>query len=117
MHALEEKLRLGDASADPDTGDIFEELLADDVLFVQSESQSVSLKASVVAAHRPPRRKTFSSVRLSEVVVRDLGSAVAVARRTDYAIWERAFAMRSIRLWPKRGTRWRVVLVARIGIP
>ncbi len=115
--AAEEGLRLGDAGPDPDTGRAFEELLADDVLFIQSEGQTGGHKAVVVAAHRPPRGKTFSSVRLSEVLLRDLGSAVAVACRTDYTIGERAFAIRTLRLWQQRGTTWQVVVVALMGIP
>ncbi|MCI4320373.1 MAG: nuclear transport factor 2 family protein [Thermoplasmata archaeon] len=114
--ALEERLRLGDASSEPDTSAIFDELLADEVLFVQENGNSVG-KAGVLRGHRPPRKRSFTKVVNSEVAVRDLGSVVAVSCRTDYSLEDRTFAFRALRLWAKVGAEWRVAVVALITIP
>lgn len=114
--ALEERLRLGDASPEPDTSPIFDELLADDVLFVQDGGNSVG-KAGVLRGHRPPRKRTFTRVENSEFEVRDFGSVAAVACRTDYSLEDRSFAFRALRLWTRSGDGWKVAVVALMAIP
>ena len=116
VRQLEERLRQGDLSPEPDTSSVFEELLADDVLFVQPEGNSIG-KAAVVRGHRPPHRRVFERVDLSEVAIREVGSTVAVACRTDYALPGRAFAQRTLRLWTRTGGSWRVSVVALMGVP
>ncbi|HEV2317082.1 MAG TPA: nuclear transport factor 2 family protein [Thermoplasmata archaeon] len=116
IRALEERLRQGDLDPSPDTSSVFDELLADDVLFVQAPGNSVG-KAGVLRGHQPPRKRTFSKVENHEVEIRDLGSTVAVSCRTDYAIQERAFSLRALRLWKRAGTSWKVAVVALMEVP
>lgn len=115
IRGLEERLRQGDASPEPDTGDVFEELLADDVVFVGADGHTLGSKPFVVAAHRPPKKRTFSEVRVSEVMVRELGEVVAVACRTDFTTSERRFGMRTVRLWRKVDGAWKVAMVVMMG--
>ena len=108
--ALEERLRLGDASAEPDTSAVFDELLDEDVLFVQADGNRTG-KGGVLLGHRPPRKRTFSRVVNSEVKLIEVGSAIVVSCRTDYDIGSRAFALRALRVWEPTGGRWRVKVV------
>ena len=116
IRALEERLRLGDLSPDPDTSAIFDELLADDVIFLQPAGFS-NAKSAVLSGHRPPKKRTFSKVENSEVTIRDFGNAVAVSCRTDFTIGNRSFAFRVARLWIKRQGEWKVAIVMQTEVP
>lgn len=116
VRQLEERLRQGDFDPAPDTSAVFDELLADDVLFVQPEGNSVG-KAGVLKGHQPPRKRTFAKVENNELEIRDLGSAVAVSCRTDYAIQDRAFSLRALRLWKRVDGSWKVAVVALMAVP
>ena len=108
--ALEERLRLGDAGPEPDTSAVFDELLADDVRFVQPSGSSVG-KSMVLAGHRPPRKRSFVRVENSDVVLESYGEVVMVTMRTQYVLPDRSFAFRTVRLWRRYGASWRVALV------
>lgn len=114
--ALEERLRLGDASPEPDTSAVFDELLDDEVLFVQADGSRRG-KAGVLLGHRPPRKRTFSRVVNSEMELTEVGSAIAVSCRTDYEIGSRSFAFRTLRVWEPSGGRWRVKVVCLMEAP
>lgn len=116
VRALEERLRQGDSSSDPDTSAIFDELLANDVVFVQAQGNSIG-KAGVLKGHRPPLKRNFSRVQNSEVEYRDLGDVVAVSCRTDFAIQDRVFALRALRIWRRVGRSWKVGVVALMEVP
>ena len=116
VRQLEERLRLGDSDPAPDTSAVFNDLLADDVLFVQPEGNSIG-KAGVLKGHQPPRKRTFAKVENNEVEIRDLGSTVAVSYRTDYAIQDRAFSLRALRLWKRVDGSWKVAVVAMMAVP
>lgn len=116
VQRLEERLREGDSDPAPDTSAVFDELLADDVLFVQSSGNSVG-KAGVLKGHQPPRKRTFAKVENTEVEIRDLGTAVAVSCRTNYAIQDRTFSLRALRLWTRVGVSWKVAVVALMEVP
>lgn len=116
VRRAEERLRQGDASLDADTSGIFDELIADDVLFVQGAGNSVG-KSGVLSGHRPPRKRNFSSVVNREIELRDLGSVVAVSCRTDYSIENRRFSLRALRIWKKVEGSWKVSVVALLEVP
>lgn len=116
VRRLEERLRAGDADPGPDTSRVFDELLADDVLFVQSHGNSIG-KAGVLKGHQPPRKRTFSKVENTEMEFRDLGSIVAVSCRTTYAVESRSFSLRALRLWKRAGDSWHVTVVAMMEVP
>ncbi|HEV2519353.1 MAG TPA: nuclear transport factor 2 family protein [Thermoplasmata archaeon] len=116
IRTLEERLRQGDSSPDADTSAIFDELLADDVIFLQPTGFS-NAKPAVLNGHRPPKKKTFDKVENSELIIRDFGNAAAVSCRTDYHIGSRRFAFRVARLWIKRAGAWRVAVVMQIEVP
>ncbi|HZY69525.1 MAG TPA: nuclear transport factor 2 family protein [Thermoplasmata archaeon] len=116
IRELEERLRRGDSDSNLDTSAVFDELLADDVLFVQGPGNSVG-KAGVLKGHQPPRKRTFSKVENHDVEIRDLGSTVAVSCRTDYAIQDRSFSLRALRLWKRVGQSWKVAVVALMEVP
>ncbi|HEV2166120.1 MAG TPA: nuclear transport factor 2 family protein [Thermoplasmata archaeon] len=116
IRELEERLRQGDSDPSPDTSAVFNELLSDDVLFVQGPGNSVG-KAGVLKGHQPPPKRTFSKVENREVEIRDLGSTVAVSCRTDYEIQGRAFSLRTLRLWKRVGPSWKVAVVALMEVP
>jgi hypothetical protein len=115
IRALEERLRLADASPEPDTTAVFRELFADDVLMV-GPGGSFGLEG-VLDGHRPPNKRRFSAVRLNELVIRDLGDGVATSVRIDYTVETRSFALRIVKLWRRVGTGWKVVLVSLMTIP
>lgn len=116
IRELEERLRQGDSDPAPDTSAVFDELLADDVLFVQGPGNSMG-KAGVLKGHQPPRKRTFTKVENREVEVRDLGSTVAVSCRTDYGLQDRAFSLRSLRIRKRVGISWKVTAVALMELP
>lgn len=116
VRQLEERLLEGDADPAPDTSSVFDELLADDVLFVQSHGNSTG-KAGVLQGHRPPRKRTFAKVENVEVDIRDLGSTVAVSSRTNYVIENRSFSLRALRVWKRVGGSWKVAVVALMDVP
>lgn len=116
IRALEERLRQGDLSPDPDTSAIFDELLAEDVIFLQPAGFS-NAKSAVLSGHRPPKKRTFERVENSEVTMRDYGNAVAVSCRTDFHIGNRSFAFRVARLWIKRDGAWKIAVVMQTEIP
>ena len=116
VQLAEERLLEGDASADPDTSAIFDELLADDVLFVQGGGNSIG-KEAVLRGHRPPRKRKFSSVENRDVEIRDLGSVIAVSCRTEFSSEDRTFSLRALRLWMKVGDSWKVGVVALLEVP
>lgn len=116
VRRLEERLLRGDADPSPGTSAVFDELLADDVLFVQSQGSSVG-KGGVLSGHQPPRKRIFSKVENVEVEIRELGSAVAVSCRSNYEIQERAFYLRTLRVWKQVGESWKVVAVALTEVP
>lgn len=116
IRRLEEQLRQGDLSPEPDTSAVFDELLADDVLFVQPHGNSVG-KAGVLKGHQPPRKRAFSRVDHSEVELREFGSTVVVSCRTDYATRDRAFAQRAVRIWNRVKGSWKVAVVVLMEVP
>ena len=116
IRALEERLRQGDSDPNPDTSAVFDELLADDVLFVQPQGNSVG-KSGILKGHQPPRKRTFSRVEYDQVEIRDLGSTVAVSCRTDYGVQDRSFSLRTLRLWKREGRSWKVAVVALMEVP
>lgn len=117
VRALEERLLQGDASHEPDTSAVFDELLADDVLFVQGPGNSVG-KSGVLRGHQPPRKRTFSKVESTEVEMRQLAAGiVAVSSRTDFTKEGRTFGLRALRIWKREGGRWRVAVVALMEVP
>ena len=116
IRELEERLRQGDSNPSSDTSAVFDELLADDVLFVQGPGNSIG-KAGVLKGHQPPRKRTFSKVENHDVEIRDLGSTVAVSCRTDYGIQDRSFSLRALRLWKRVGPSWKVAVVAMMEVP
>lgn len=113
---MEERLRQGDADPAQDTSAVFDDLLADDVLFVQPSGNSVG-KAGLLKGHQPPRKRTFAKVENREVEFRDLGATVAVSCRTDYEIEDRSFSLRALRLWKPVDGSWKVAIVALMAVP
>ena len=116
VRALEEQLRQGDLSTEPDTSAVFDKLLADDVVFFPASGKSPG-KAAVLRGHRLPNRRIFSSVENTDVEVRDYGNAAGVSCRTDYVIGERTFAIRTFRLWVRREASWKVAFVTMADVP
>lgn len=116
IQELEARLLDGDRRSDADTSAVFDELLADDVVFVQPGGVSVG-KAGVLAGHRPPRKRTFVRVDVTETRVDDLGGVVAVTARTEFHLPDRSFALRQLRLWSRRNGRWQVVWAALMEAP
>lgn len=115
--AAEERLRMGDASPDPDTSHVFDQLMADDLLFVQGGMNSVG-KAGVLKGHQAPRKRKFEKVEYSDVLIREVSPEVAlVACRTTYSLTDRSFASRTLRVWKKTGGVWRVAAVAMMEEP
>jgi Domain of unknown function (DUF4440) len=112
----EERLRRGDLGPAPDTHAVVDELLAEDVLFVQPHGTSVG-KGAVLQGHRPPRKRTFSRVEYREVEIRDLGSTAAVSCRTEHGIRDRTFSLRTLHVWRRIERPWKVVAVDLREVP
>jgi hypothetical protein len=107
--ACEERLRLADASADPDTSAVLNELLADDVIMIGPKGELYD-KAFVLDAHRPPKRKFFHEVNISELMLKDLGDSVLVSCRSEFRLAEKVFSLRFARVWNRAGAGWKVAL-------
>jgi hypothetical protein len=105
----EEELRLADASAAPDTSEILDPLLADDVLIIGPQGEFLD-KAFLLDAHRAPKKQAFLDVKLSELKLKTLDDQTAVVCcRGDYKLANHAFSLRFLRVWRKVNDDWKVV--------
>lgn len=111
----EEQIRLADASPEPDTSHILDALLSDDVILIGPQGQTVA-KSFVLEAHRPPGKRPFDAVSVTELVIKDLGSAAVVSCRVEYKADGRTFSLRSTRVWHRVNRKWKVVLGTVTGI-
>lgn len=105
----EESIRLADASYAPDTSAILEDLLADNVTLIGPQGQLFT-KSFVLENHRPPKKRPFDKVTVTELIIRDLGMAAVVSCRAEYQTGGQAFSLRCTRTWQKQDGKWRVVL-------
>src|SRR5690242_11318542 len=78
---LEERLRLAELGPDPD---VFEELLADDLVVVAEDGQAFRAKSKIVEAHRPGKGPKFTRVEMSDMNIVDHGTAAVVTGKGAY---------------------------------
>jgi hypothetical protein len=117
VREVAERLRTGNASDEPDTSHIFDELMAEHLLFVQVGMNSTG-KAGVLKGHQAPRKRSFTKVEYSDVLVKELTpDAALVASVTTYSLPDRSFAPRTLRDWRRVGGKWKVAAVAMLQEP
>ena len=105
---IEEELCDADESPEPDTSEILDKYLADDLVMIGPAGQLVS-KAFILEGHRPPKKQAFEEVKLSERIFKDLGENHAVTCcRADYKQKDKAFALRFFRVWGKIDGQWKL---------
>jgi hypothetical protein len=103
---LEERLRQAELGPE---ANVFEDLLADDVVLVSQEGQPFS-KARVVEAHQPGKGPKFTRVEMNQMVIREHGPNAAVVTCKGYyesAQWTGTLAF--MRVWLKKNGRWQVI--------
>jgi hypothetical protein len=105
----EAKIRLADASPEPDTSSILDDLLSPDAILVGPQGQ-IFTKAFILDAHRPPKKIFFENVTVTDMIVRDLGSAAAVSCRAEFRRASQTFSLRCTRVWHRENGSWRIVL-------
>jgi hypothetical protein len=111
----EARIRLADASPEPDTSSILNDLLSDDAVLVGPQGQ-IFTKSFILDAHRPPNKVFFDHVAVTEMVVRDLGTAAAVSCRAEFERAGQTFSLRCTRVWHKENGSWRIVLGTVTGV-
>jgi Domain of unknown function (DUF4440) len=111
----EARIRLADASPQPDTSSILNDLLSENAVLVGPQGQ-IFTKSFILDAHRPPKKVLFDDVRVTEMVVRDLGTAAAVSCRAEFQRAGQTFSLRCTRVWHRENGNWRIVLGTVTGI-
>jgi ketosteroid isomerase-like protein len=105
--ALEERLRLAELGPDPS---VFEELLADDALFVDQSGTAVRAKATVVAAHQPGQGPKFTRVETHNLQIVDHGQAAVVTCESLYEGPQFTGTLKFLRVWLRRPDgRWQII--------
>jgi hypothetical protein len=98
---LEELLRQAELGPDPQ---FFADVLADDAVL-----DGVHAKAKVVEAHRPGKGPKFAKVEMSDFAFVDHGNAVVVTCKGTYEGPQWSGALKFMRVWLKKGSRWQIV--------
>jgi ketosteroid isomerase-like protein len=106
--AREEQIRMADASPEPDTSTILDNLLDDDVLMIGPQGQRFT-KAFLLEAHRPPKKAAFDSVVVSDLAIKELGNTVVVSCRATFTSQGQSFALRCTRVWHRQHSEWKIV--------
>lgn len=102
---LEGRLERAEAKTDPAT---LQALLADDIVFTGHEGKIFS-KQELVEAHEPPGFEKFSSFTVTDLQVKDCGSAAIAIGRMDISLPGFSGALRFTRTWMKRNGQWQAV--------
>jgi hypothetical protein len=101
---LEEHLRLAEIGPDPT---FFEEALADDVVLI-ADGETFA-KSKVLEAHQPGKGPKFSRVEMTDMQIVDQGAAAVVTCKGTYETPEAKFALRFMRVWLKKNSRWQII--------
>jgi Domain of unknown function (DUF4440) len=103
--ALEERLREAERGPAPE---VFEELLADNVVLVSQDGQAFA-KTKVVEAHRPGKGAKFTRVEISEMNIIEHGPSVAVVTcKGFYEGPQFTGSLSFMRVWVKKNSRWQI---------
>ncbi len=106
--ACEAKIQFADASPAPDTSSILNEFLDDDVIMVGPQGQMMT-KAFILDAHRPPKKKNFDKINVTNLLVADLGEVAVVHCRADYFQKDDKFSLQFMRVWHNKQGLWKIV--------
>jgi hypothetical protein len=104
--ALEERLMLAELGPDPE---VFEELLADDIVLVAQDGEPSLAKAKVVAAHRRGSGPKFTKVEMSDMKIVEHGNAAVVTCRGTYEGPDFTGTLTFMRVWLKKNGKWQII--------
>jgi ketosteroid isomerase-like protein len=104
--ALEERLRQAELGPD---AQVFEELLADDVLLLDQHGTAAFAKRKVIEAHRPGKGPKFTAVDITELQIVDHGNAAVVTCTARFTGPQFTGALKFMRVWLKKDGHWQIV--------